>query len=51
MDELRKRVRKLEDYRSTLKPLIEETLQRLNREKGCQEPFAFVAQVTQGKDD
>ena len=34
MDELRDRVRKLEDYRATLKPLIEETLQHLNREKG-----------------
>jgi hypothetical protein len=33
MDELRERVRKLEDYRATLKPLIEETLQHLNREK------------------
>ncbi len=34
LDELRDRVRKLEDYRATLKPLIEETLQHLNREKG-----------------
>jgi hypothetical protein len=33
IDELRDRVRKLEDYRATLKPLIEETLQHLNREK------------------
>jgi hypothetical protein len=33
MDELRDRVRKLEDYRAALKPLIEEILHELYREK------------------
>jgi peptidoglycan hydrolase CwlO-like protein len=33
MDDLRDRVRKLEDYRSALKPLIEEILHELYREK------------------
>ena len=33
MDDLRERLRKLEDYRATLKPLIEEIIHQLDREK------------------
>ncbi len=33
MDELRERVHKLEDYRATLKPLIDEILRELYQEK------------------